>query len=346
MAQHIFRLESDPNSIVNGQPVTIRVFHSLENREEGDSNETGLNFSLHFDEDKLEFESAAVPTGIPGLVGQNPEDDSVSNLDDDPATEKLIRWELNPLGLASGLQFPDEEKEILTVNFNTQNFDDRSTINLVGEGDEFEVIETNLDIVEPSNTSPVANDDTATVGALGDRTVTINVLTNDTDADNDELTIESISNEPDNGTVTINEDRTITYTPNADFTRGEDTFEYQISDGNGGTDTATVTVTVTPRNTSTLKLTGETAQIAYVAYYGRPADNGGRDFWNNVLSENEVSYAPREGDRLTGQEQEIYNQIVDSFGNSEEADRLFGDLNDREKLNRVYQFAFNRDGDE
>ncbi|MGK7947963.1 MAG: S8 family peptidase, partial [Xenococcaceae cyanobacterium] len=95
-----------------------------------------------------------------------------------------------------------------------------------------------------------------------------------------------------------------------------------------------------------LELTGGTAQIAYVAYYGRPADKGGLNFWNDVLADNNISYAPRKGDRLTGSEQNIYNQIVDSFGNSEEADRLFGDLNDREKLNRVYQFAFNRDGDE
>ena len=95
-----------------------------------------------------------------------------------------------------------------------------------------------------------------------------------------------------------------------------------------------------------LELTGGTAQIAYVAYYGRPADDGGLRFWNDALTENNISYAPREGDRLTGNEQEIYDRIVNQFGNSEEADRLFGDLSDREKLNRVYQFAFDRNGDE
>ena len=106
-------------------------------------------------------------------------------------------------------------------------------------------------------------------------------------------------------------------------------------------------VTVTPRITSdALRLTGGTAQIAYVAYYGRPADDGGLIFWNNVLADNNISYAPREGDRLTGDEQNIYNQIVDQFGNSEEADRLFGDLSDRDTLNQVYQFAFDRDGDD
>ncbi|MGK7949634.1 MAG: Calx-beta domain-containing protein [Xenococcaceae cyanobacterium] len=95
-----------------------------------------------------------------------------------------------------------------------------------------------------------------------------------------------------------------------------------------------------------LELTGGRAQIAYVAYYGRPADDGGLNFWNDVLTDSGISYAPREGDRLTGNEQETYDRIVNQFGNSEEADRLFGDLSDREKLNQVYQFTFNRDGDE
>ena len=96
-----------------------------------------------------------------------------------------------------------------------------------------------------------------------------------------------------------------------------------------------------------LKLTGGTAKIAYVAYYGRPADKGGLDFWNDGLTNSEVSYSPRGGDPLTGAEQDIYNNIVNQFGNSAEADRLFGAIDsNRDKVNQVYQFAFNRDGDD
>ena len=93
-----------------------------------------------------------------------------------------------------------------------------------------------------------------------------------------------------------------------------------------------------------LELNSETVQIAYVAYYGRPAENGGLDFWQNVFADNDVSYAPRKGDSLTGVEKDIYNQIVNDFGKSDEANRLFGDLdNNRDKVNRVYQLAFDRD---
>ena len=79
----------------------------------------------------------------------------------------------------------------------------------------------------------------------------ISVLDNDSDTtDNDSLTIDSITRQPSSGTATINKNNgTITYTPNSAFT-GTDTFEYSISDGNGGTDTAKVTVRVNAVNHS------------------------------------------------------------------------------------------------
>ncbi|MEH6522759.1 Ig-like domain-containing protein [Sulfitobacter sp.] len=90
---------------------------------------------------------------------------------------------------------------------------------------------------------PVAADDTATTDE--DTPVTIDVLTNDSDPDGDPLeVIEATS--PD-GSVTINDDGTLEFTPNADF-NGPATITYTITDGNGGTDTAVVDVTVTPVN--------------------------------------------------------------------------------------------------
>ncbi|MEC5030863.1 MAG: Ig-like domain-containing protein, partial [Oscillatoria sp. PMC 1051.18] len=121
------------------------------------------------------------------------------------------------------------------------------TITSGDESDSASVTVTVSETDDP-NQPPVAGDDTATTD-LG-IPVNINVLANDSDPDGDPLSL-SIINAPDNGTATVNNNGTptdltddfITYTPTGDFV-GEDTFVYQVDDGNGGTDTATVTVTV------------------------------------------------------------------------------------------------------
>ncbi|WP_425100643.1 Ig-like domain-containing protein [Tropicibacter sp. S64] len=94
----------------------------------------------------------------------------------------------------------------------------------------------------PANTAPDAIDDSASTYI--DAPVVIDVLGNDTDPESDPLTTTTATT-PANGAVAVNPDGTITYTPNAGFT-GTDSFDYTITDGNGGTDTATVTVTVDP----------------------------------------------------------------------------------------------------
>ncbi|WP_157539122.1 Ig-like domain-containing protein, partial [Hydrogenophaga flava] len=94
--------------------------------------------------------------------------------------------------------------------------------------------------VTPVNDAPVAVDDSTTTPE--DTPVTILVRSNDSDVDNDPLTVTSFT-APANGTVTIDGSGNLVYTPDLDFT-GTDTFTYVISDGNGGTDTATVTLNV------------------------------------------------------------------------------------------------------
>ncbi|NCO74608.1 MAG: DUF4214 domain-containing protein [Cyanobacteria bacterium] len=101
----------------------------------------------------------------------------------------------------------------------------------------------------------------------------------------------------------------------------------------------------TSTNTSPLTLQQGTAQIAYVAYYGRPADPSGVNFWNQTLGNGNVNYSPRSGDILTGNEQTTYDRIVNDFGNSAEANRLFGGLSNSDKVNQVYNFAFGRDAE-
>jgi hypothetical protein len=73
----------------------------------------------------------------------------------------------------------------------------------------------------------------------------IDVLGNDSDPDNDSLEITSITSQPSEGSVSIIDggDR-VEYSPPSNYT-GSVTFEYEASDGNGGTDTAEVTINVT-----------------------------------------------------------------------------------------------------
>ncbi|MCT6701055.1 fibronectin type III domain-containing protein [Rheinheimera sp. 4Y26] len=89
------------------------------------------------------------------------------------------------------------------------------------------------------NTAPVAVNDSANTD---DRTaITINVLANDQDIDQDVLTV--ISATAQQGTVRIEADNQLRYTPKAGFS-GTDQLSYRIRDSKGGEANATVTVTV------------------------------------------------------------------------------------------------------
>ncbi len=91
------------------------------------------------------------------------------------------------------------------------------------------------------NADPVANDD----GLVIDRNssgIVIDVLSNDSDADDDNVLSIETTTPARNGTV-VNNGSSLTYTPNTGFV-GTDFFTYVVSDGEGGTDTATVTITI------------------------------------------------------------------------------------------------------
>jgi hypothetical protein len=93
-----------------------------------------------------------------------------------------------------------------------------------------------INVIE--NTAPVTVDDSATTD---DRTaITIDVLANDTDVDNDKLTLVSVSAEQ--GSIIISNNM-LAYTPLAGFD-GVDSVIYHISDNNGGESQGQVAVTV------------------------------------------------------------------------------------------------------
>ncbi len=112
----------------------------------------------------------------------------------------------------------------------------------VSDGELTDTATVSVDVVaDIVNNPPEAADDSATTSE--DTAVSIDVLANDGDMDRDDLTVESVT-QSNNGSVAINSDGIVTYTPNADFD-GVDSFEYTVSDGEL-TDTATVEVTVAP----------------------------------------------------------------------------------------------------
>lgn len=105
-----------------------------------------------------------------------------------------------------------------------------------GNGDQAIAIVT----ITVSNNLPAAVNDTATT--VGVQPVTINVIVNDSDSDGTTLIVKSVT-QGQNGTVTNNEDGTITFVANQGFV-GTDTFTYIVSDADGDQSTATVTIIV------------------------------------------------------------------------------------------------------
>lgn len=98
--------------------------------------------------------------------------------------------------------------------------------------------------ITPVNDAPVAANDSATV--LQGQSVSINVLANDSDIDSLATSLRPVVlTQPAHGTVLVNANGTISYTPTASYA-GTDSFTYATSDGQAQSAAATVSITVTP----------------------------------------------------------------------------------------------------
>lgn len=160
---------------------------------------------------------------------------TLTGLGNDPNGDPLIYdWDLdnngsfetpgqNPTFSAVGRDGPDNQIVVLRV------CDDKGAC---------ATSDTTIDI---TNVPPIANNDSVTTNE--DTPVTINVVANDTDVPGDPLNVIGIIPSAASGTVVINGNNTVTYTPALNFS-GTDTFTYTIGDGDGGTATALVTITV------------------------------------------------------------------------------------------------------
>jgi MYXO-CTERM domain-containing protein len=96
--------------------------------------------------------------------------------------------------------------------------------------------------VQPVNDAPVASDDSYALDE--DTQKTLDVVSNDSDAEGDSLTVAAVTAGPSHGSTSVS-GGSITYDPNQNYS-GDDQLIYRVEDGNGGSDTATVSITVRP----------------------------------------------------------------------------------------------------
>jgi VCBS repeat-containing protein len=126
--------------------------------------------------------------------------------------------------------------------------------------------------VNAVNDPPVAFDDVGSVVEDG----TLNegapgVLSNDSDPEGDQLAVsETPITPPAHGTLTLNADGSYTYIHDGSATTS-DSFQYEVSDGNGGTDTATVNLTITGQPGTVVVLT-PSGTDGYSTVGGKNAD--------------------------------------------------------------------------
>jgi subtilisin family serine protease len=101
---------------------------------------------------------------------------------------------------------------------------------------------TFTNLFEPCGEPPVANDDSATVANGGSTTIDVKANDSDPDDANADLTV-TIETPPSNGSAEVNADDTVTYTHDGSATTS-DSFQYRLTDPDGGFDVATVSITV------------------------------------------------------------------------------------------------------
>jgi gliding motility-associated-like protein len=108
------------------------------------------------------------------------------------------------------------------------------------EDGDWDMAMVTVNVVEEENIIPSATGDEASV--VENSSVNIDVLANDSGLDDTPVAV-SVNQEATHGSLTIENNQTITYTPDNDYF-GSDSFGYTVADANGDSDSATVNVNV------------------------------------------------------------------------------------------------------
>ncbi|MFC6857769.1 Ig-like domain-containing protein [Zunongwangia atlantica] len=138
----------------------------------------------------------------------------------------------------------DSENNIVYVPNEGFAGSDSFTYTICNDDEETSCDTATITIEVEDEGNPTANDDEVLANTDDAETIFTNLLANDNLIDGATLT--SVDDSSSEGTVTLNDDGTVTYVPAAGFT-GEDTFEYSICDDDqpeASCSTATVTVQV------------------------------------------------------------------------------------------------------
>ncbi|EPJ2731802.1 tandem-95 repeat protein, partial [Vibrio parahaemolyticus] len=124
----------------------------------------------------------------------------------------------------------------------TADWNGKETITFTAKDPSGESVSQTVDFT----VAPVVDIEADSSNVVEDTPTIINVLGNDTFEGKDKVVSLDADNGPKNGTVIVNNDGTVTYTPDDNYV-GEDTFTYIVTSG-GVSESTTVEVNVTPVN--------------------------------------------------------------------------------------------------
>ncbi|MGL5835551.1 MAG: Ig-like domain-containing protein [Waterburya sp.] len=273
---------------------------------------------------KAEDDEVSTPKGTPVTVNVVAND---SDPDGDPITLEDVN---SPIGASAQVV---DGKVIYTPKFSSNQAASESFTYTIKDADGATATGT-VKVNVGANEAPIAvNDEKSTdYGAP----VTVDVLANDTDPDDQTVTIKSDSVSSATGAKVEVIDGKVMYTPKADFNEagGTDTFTYIIEDVQGATDSATVTVSVGEKPNGAPIAVDDEAQTPYgtpvtvnvmandsdpekdsISIVGATSDTGAAV----QVVNGQVVYTPKDGFNTAGDTDIFTYTIKDSKGNESSA---------------------------